>query len=172
MSEPNVENGQNPETGFEQQDLSARGIFSFLLGLAIFGVLVHFVLNGMYAFLDGYERQHQPPLNPLVSNVPTDTREVPPEARLKFPQPRLEVSERTDLGGFRFEEENKLNSYGWVDQKAGIVRIPIERAMQLVAERGLPTRSQTTAPAQASGSQPKNKPQTRDVGRGDATGRR
>jgi len=37
------------------------------------------------------------------------------------------------------KEEQTLNTYGWVDQKAGVVRIPIERAMQLIAERGLST---------------------------------
>jgi DNA-binding GntR family transcriptional regulator len=35
-----------------------------------------------------------------------------------------------------------LHSYGWVDRDAGIVRIPIERAIEILAERGLPTRDQ------------------------------
>ena len=40
------------------------------------------------------------------------------------------------------QEEQTLNSYGWVDQQAGVVRIPIDRAMDLLAQRGLPTRPQ------------------------------
>jgi hypothetical protein len=40
----------------------------------------------------------------------------------------------------RAEEQEKLSSYGWVEPNAGVVRIPVERAMELLAERGLPTR--------------------------------
>ena len=40
------------------------------------------------------------------------------------------------------QEEQTLHSYGWVDQQAGVVRIPIDRAMELLAQRGLPTRPQ------------------------------
>jgi hypothetical protein len=40
------------------------------------------------------------------------------------------------------QEVQRLNSYGWVDQQAGIARIPIDRAMALLAQRGLPTRPQ------------------------------
>ena len=43
------------------------------------------------------------------------------------------------------KEERTLYSYGWVDERAGIVRIPIERAMDLLVQRGLPLRSQGVA---------------------------
>jgi hypothetical protein len=158
MSEEHIEHGQNPETEFEQQDLSANGIFSFLFGLAIFGVIMHFVLAGMYGLLDRYEQRHQPPLNPLATPVERHSRQVPPDARLKFPEPRLEVNERTELSGVILQQEERLNSYGWVDEKSGVVHIPIERAMQLIAQRGLPTRSQASAPDQLPGKQEKNTP--------------
>jgi hypothetical protein len=51
----------------------------------------------------------------------------------------LETNERVEIKDFRLKEEQTLNSYGWVDEKAGVVRIPIDRAMQLLAQRGLPT---------------------------------
>jgi hypothetical protein len=60
----------------------------------------------------------------------------------KFPQPRLETNETIEINKFRLQEEQTLNSYGWVDQEAGVVRIPIDRAMELMAQRGLPTRPQ------------------------------
>ncbi len=63
----------------------------------------------------------------------------------KFPQPRLESNERLEINDFRMQEEQTLNSYGWVDQQAGVVRIPIDRAMELLAQRGLPTRPQAGA---------------------------
>lgn len=43
--------------------------------------------------------------------------------------------------------DQRLHSYGWVDQQAGVVHIPIERAMELLAERGLPVRSGSNLPA-------------------------
>jgi hypothetical protein len=126
--------------GFERQDLTAKAVFSFLVGLAVVCALVYFVLRGMYAYLDAYQKAHQPPQSPLVKTTEADTRTVAPEEITKFPQPRLEKNERLEIKDFRLQEEKALNSYGWVDEKAGVVHIPIERAMQLVAQRGLPTR--------------------------------
>ena len=48
-----------------------------------------------------------------------------------------------EINEFRVQEEKTLHSYGWMDQQAGVVRIPIDRAMELVAQRGLPTRPQS-----------------------------
>ena len=61
--------------------------------------------------------------------------------------PRLQLKPPEDLNNFRAGEETALNNYGWINQTAGVVRIPIERAMDLVLERGLPTRSGTNTPA-------------------------
>jgi hypothetical protein len=42
------------------------------------------------------------------------------------------------------EQENKrLTTYGWVDPKSGVVRIPVDQAMKLLAERGLPARDES-----------------------------
>jgi hypothetical protein len=130
---------EHAEEGFEHQDLSTQGIFAFLISLVIGGVLVYFVIWGFYHFMEARQRAHQPPPNPLVKQVETDTRIVSPEEIKKFPEPRLERNERVEIKDFRLKEEQTLNSYGWVDEKAGVVRIPIERAMQLLAQRGLPT---------------------------------
>jgi hypothetical protein len=79
--------------------------------------------------------------------VEPDTRTVTPAKIQQFPEPRLEDNERTELNDFRYSEEEKLNSYGWVDQNAGVVHIPITRAMELIAQKGLPTTPQAgTAP--------------------------
>jgi hypothetical protein len=128
----------NPELEFEHQDLSPSGVYAFLTGLAVAGILIYFVLWGLYHYLDSYQRSHQPPQNPLVQPE-ADTRHVLPQQIQKFPQPRLEKNERVEINDFRLKEEQTLNSYGWVDQKAGVVRIPIGRAMQLIAQQGLPT---------------------------------
>ena len=54
------------------------------------------------------------------------------------PAPNLLTDEQTNLKTFRAEEEKKLSSYSWIDQSAGTVRIPIDRAKELLLERGLP----------------------------------
>jgi hypothetical protein len=140
MTDMRHENHGN-DLGFEREDLGARPIFGFLVSLAIFGILTYYVIWGMFHFLDAYNRKHQKPMSPMVKVNP-DTRTVTPQMIQQFPEPRLEDDERTELNSFRYAEEEKLNSYGWVDQNAGTVHIPIERAMELVAQRGLPTTPQ------------------------------
>ena len=148
MSEDNHIDGHNQEMDFEREDLTPKPILIFLGALAVGCVLVYFVLRGLYSYLDSYENHHQPAQSPLVQQTTADTRRVLPGDITKFPQPRLEGDERREINDFREQEEQTLNSYGWVDQKAGVVRIPIERAMQLMAQRGLPTRPQSgTAPS-------------------------
>jgi hypothetical protein len=136
MSEDMIRNGHGVE--IEQQDLRPSSDYAFLTGLAIAGVLIYFILWGMYHALDAYSRHHQPAVNPLVQPE-ADTRVVAPGTFDKVPGPRLETNERLEINDFRLKEEQRLNSYGWVDQQAGIVHIPIERAMQLVEQRGLLT---------------------------------
>jgi hypothetical protein len=137
------------QEGFEQQDMTPQSVFTFLISLVVGGVLVYFVIWGFYHFMDARQRSHQPQPGPLVKQVETDTRTVSPDQITKFPQPRLEGNERVEIKDFRLKEEQTLNSYDWVDEKAGVVRIPIERAMQLVAQRGLPTvpKAGTVAPS-------------------------
>jgi hypothetical protein len=140
--------GQNQEVEFEREDLAAKPILLFLGGLVLICVLVALFLRGMYSYLDSYDNRHQLPQNPLVQPSTASTREVEPGDITKFPEPRLESSERQEINDFRIQEEKTLNSYGWVDQSAGIVHIPIDRAMQLLAQRGLPTLPQAgTVPA-------------------------
>jgi len=136
---------QHREPGFEREDLGARPILIFLLSLTIGCVLVAFVLKGLYSYLDTYANRHQPLQNPLAQQITADTRTVGPGDIQKFPEPRLETDETTGIDNFRMQEEQTLHSYGWVDQDAGVVRIPIDRAMELLAQRGLPTRPQAGA---------------------------
>jgi hypothetical protein len=138
MTEETKHGERNPELEFEHQDLKPSGVYAFLTGLALAGIVIYFVLMGLYHYLDIYESSHQPPQNPLVTTE-ADTRHVSPQRIKEFPQPRLESNERTEINDFLLKEEQTLDSYGWVDQKNGVVRIPIERAMQLIAQRGLTT---------------------------------
>jgi hypothetical protein len=113
-------------------------------------------VKGVFDVLDRRGREQQTPVSPLVTNAPMDTRHIPPEyatdskstnyekyLEKNFPAPQLETDERTQLNDIRLNEEQILSTYGYVDQKAGVVRIPIERAMDLIAQRGLPVRGQS-----------------------------
>jgi hypothetical protein len=126
---------------FEHQDLRAAGVIYFLAILLAITAMLMFGLRGLYDYLDKRDTADQPALSPLVTNAPTDTRHIPrgyPQS--VFPDPKLEEDERGQLNGIRLAEEQTLSTYGWVDEKAGTVRIPIERAIELTAQRGLPVR--------------------------------
>ncbi len=143
MSDDTHIDGADQEMDFEREDLAPKPILIFLGALAVGCVLIYFILRGMYGYLNSYENHHQPVQSPLVQQTTADTRTVSPGDITKFPQPRLEGDERREINNFREQEEQTLNSYGWVDQQAGVVRIPIDRAMQLLAQRGLPTQPQS-----------------------------
>jgi hypothetical protein len=165
MSDHPMNNDLREEEGFEREDIGARTIFKFLAGVAIFLVVAYFVVMGVYGYLDRYQSAHEPVQNPLAPPSSADTRIVSDADVKEFPKPRLEKNERLEINSFRMKEEETLNSYGWVDEKAGVVHIPIERAMQLVEQRGLPTRPQgDAAPVVAAGDK-KRDSKTKAVGR-------
>jgi hypothetical protein len=152
--------------GFERRDIGVAGVLYFLLGLAFAGLIIHFVVTGLFSYLDKQTEAQQTPVSPLVTNAPADTRHIPKqytgdyEKYLKenFPSPQLEINERNQLDKVRLAEEQTLSTYGYVDQKAGTVRIPIERAMDLIAERGLPVRAQAAETTMTAKTTAKSKP--------------
>jgi len=132
--------------GYERSDIGAAGVLYFLLGLAVAGLLVYFIIDGVYHFLDKRSEAEQAPVNPLVTNAPADTRRISRDyPQSAFPNPKLEEDERGQLNGIRLKEEETLSTYDYIDKNAGTVRIPIDRAMDLIAQRGIPVRSQSAA---------------------------
>jgi hypothetical protein len=81
-----------------------------------------------------------------VKGDPAPAPLAEPPGRLP-PEPRLQALPLADIHAQRREEQQVLTSYGWVDEKSGTVRIPIEEAMRLLAERGLPVAGQAPAPS-------------------------
>jgi hypothetical protein len=151
------------ETEFEREDLGTRGVFAFMIGLAIVGLVVYFIIVGMYTFLDNYERSQMATASPLVTSKGAISRVVTQEDMDKAFKdngaPMLEVIEGVDLHKDLINQENRLNSYGWVDEKAGVAHIPIERAMELMVQRGLPVYAPGSADAKAAESKlPAKKP--------------
>jgi len=168
MSDETLNHGHgNHGVEFEREDLSTRGIFGFMIGLAIIGVVIYFIINGMYSFLDNYERSQMSASSPLVK--PEDARRIgsrrvtEDEVKKAFKDngaPLLETDERGQFHDFLMNQEEQLNSYGWVDEKSGVAHIPIDRAMELIAQRGLPVLPQGAeagAAAKATGTKPAEK---------------
>jgi hypothetical protein len=122
--------------GYETRDVNTRGILYFVIGLFI---LLVFSLVSM-RWLFGYFSVTQP-LGPAASPF-TNARTLPPA-------PRLQVQPVVDLDVVRAAQEETLHSYGWVDRANGKVRIPIDRAMDLLVERPLPARPTPPADSQA-----------------------
>lgn len=146
----------NGHTDYERRDIGVRGVLYFMAGLAIAAVLVHFIVAGLYKYLENRSEAQQKAVSPLVTNPVRDTRTLPPQFKTdaegmdyekylekNFPTPQLEIDERTELNKARLEEENRLSTYDYIDKDAGTVRIPIDRAMDLLVQRGLPTRTQS-----------------------------
>jgi hypothetical protein len=136
----------NGHGDYERRDIGVGSVLYFLLGLALFLLISHFVVDAVFHYLEKRSNAQQAPVSPMVTNAPVDTRKLPTDYReyLKqnFPSPQLEVDERTQLDKIRLDEEEKLSAYDYVDKQTGTIRIPIERAMDLIAQRGLPVRNQ------------------------------
>jgi len=131
---------------YERSDIGVAGILYFLAALAFAGLVSYFIVDGLYHYLDKQSAETQTPVSPLVTNAPADTRHITKDyPQAAFPDPKLEEDERGQLNGIRLTEEQTLSSYDYIDQKAGTVRIPIDRAMDLIAQRGLPMRAQTAS---------------------------
>jgi hypothetical protein len=136
------------EMQYERSDLTARGIVLFLISLAVTIVVIHLIAWGL---LHSFERK------PLTA-APRNVAVVPPSWQasptanpaLLFPAPRLQPDPVADLDRYRSQREEQLDSYGWVDQKNGVAHIPIERAIDIMSQQGLPVRPQPALPPRAS----------------------
>lgn len=143
MSDEMTNHGNaNHETEFEREDLSTRGVFAFMFGLAVIGIVIYFIIVGMYGFLDNYERSQMATASPLVTTKGAMSRVVTQDDMDKAFKdngaPMLETNERGQFRDFLVNQENQLNTYGWIDEKAGVAHIPIESAMELMVQRGVP----------------------------------
>ena len=115
------------ERGYEPTDVSVRLVLlTVFVGvlLVVLAAAALFGLQRLYATLDPVSPE--PPLSPLERLTP----EPPP--------PQIQAEPAEDLATYLAREQAILESYAWRDEEAGIARIPIGRAMQLLVERGWP----------------------------------
>jgi hypothetical protein len=164
---------ENP--GYETQDVSVGGIITFLAGLSAFVIIFFFFCFAMGKAINYALAKHDGPLDKwhaqpvtlgatprgekredLTSNATMEQRELAQMTQV-FPTPRLETDDgNQDIADLHAREDLLLDYYSSSkDLPAGTVRIPIERAMQIILQRGLPQ-----APAQ---------PQTAPLMAGEST---
>jgi len=108
--------------GHEQSEVSVRLIVVSLGFLAIGTALVFLLVVGIFRYFYDTNKTAEA----LRQGV------IPPE-------PRIEVAPYEQLQQLRTREDHILSSYAWVDQKAGTVRVPIDRAIDMLAAKGLPS---------------------------------
>src|SRR5229473_1337296 len=117
----------------EASDIDLRGVLGVGLGLLVAGIVIHLAVWLLFLYFAGRATSPTGPQYPLAKGL---------ENRLP-PEPRLQTNPRQDLRDLRATEDQVLTTYGWVDKNAGTVRIPIDEAIRLVIERGLPARTES-----------------------------
>jgi hypothetical protein len=133
-----IDSGGDPNSikaGRELADVAIPPLFHQAFYLVVVCVAVWLLMVGFLKFSMGRLNGG----DAAVSSLARPEGELPPE-------PRLLVDEPTNLRDFRTTEAQKLQHYGWADQATGAVHIPIDKAKELLLQRGLPSRA-STAPA-------------------------
>jgi len=126
---------RSAESGHEVSDINPKRVAMVGLALATVIAVSLLVTYGLFYYFYRGETRKRPVPSPLsYSREPT-------------PEPRLSVEPGEDLKTLRSEEDAMLKSYGWIDRDKGVVHIPIDRAIEILAERGLPVRAAKSAPA-------------------------
>lgn len=119
-------NARHP-TDYEKSDADPRLVAALALGIAVFLIMTPLVL------LAGYP--HAARSGALPPGLPQP------------PAPRLQTDPRSDLDRLRAYEREQLQSFGWADRPRGLARIPIDQAMQILVDHGLPGWPSATAAA-------------------------
>jgi hypothetical protein len=146
--------GPKPEeidasAGYEQSDVKVTGIVVFLTSLLIFVAVCGVLTWGLGKLINTRMNKEDGPTSKWATtvnirelgNLPNNPAMQQKVAELTqaFPTPRLQTDDgNQDLADLHQREDLLLDNYTWVDRSQGKVRIPIERAMELIAQRGLP----------------------------------
>jgi hypothetical protein len=139
--------------GYEQTDVRVTGIVVFLASLGIFVVVTAVLCYGIGKVINyGMDKDDGPndkwhqstdkaidirqlgnlPNNPAMQNKVSELAQ-------QFPTPRLQLDDGyQEIADMHAKEDLLLNNYSWVDQSHAKIRIPIDKAIELIAQRGLP----------------------------------
>jgi hypothetical protein len=131
----------DPPPAYETRDASTKGVLGFLVVLF---VVINLILLGTWRLFRHFSVADLPPAS---ASPFANVRQVPSS-------PELQVNAREDFLKMYAQQQQELSNYAWEDREAGTVRIPIDRAMDLLLQKGLPVlpsagASQATASAAA-----------------------
>jgi hypothetical protein len=152
---PHSHKAVNADVGFDKSDLSVRGVFIFLLGVGIAGVIAHLVIWGLFVGAQKavpYETNANPMATMETMQQAPPLQNAGPQSAVKFPEPRLQTDDTADMSKFKAEEEMKLHPAQPYRTGDGAVHIDINDAMALIAQRGLPARQPGQQNASQTGS--------------------
>src|SRR5206468_1361259 len=121
----------NPRVSHERKDVNVFQISAFGIGLLLSCIVVVFAMWALFDFLFSREDAKNA-ANPAAAMM-NERPKLPPE-------PRLQAEPKIELKDLQSDEQTILTSYGWVDPNNGIVRIPIDQAIDIVAQKGLPSK--------------------------------
>jgi len=124
-----------PRMGHEPDAIQVRSVLLSLGGLGVFVAAAAALMWGLFHFLAVDARSED---RAMPDNVAGAIHRLPP-------QPRLEARPLALRTRLNASENAQLTTYGWIDRKAGTVHVPIARAIDLLAERGIAATA--TAPA-------------------------
>lgn len=117
-----------PKVAREDKDVRISAILWFAFWLVVGAILIHVGLWGVFRLFAAQATSEQPAMEP---NVVASLKRTPSDPRLE----PLPLAQRRELSA---TENARLSSYAWVDRSRGVARIPIERAMALIVEHGVP----------------------------------
>jgi len=120
--------------GHETRDVNIRVIALFALSLAVLLLGSLALMAWLFDIFDVTPEGHGLRGAPLAA--------LPPHR----PGPHLQTSPTQEMQEMLRAENTRLQSYAWVDRSAGIARIPIDRALELVVQQGLPSWPEVTLP--------------------------
>jgi len=111
----------------ETRDVDVRPLAWLGVGLAVLIVMSIVAMKGVFVYLDRLQAREDVLPPPMMRQRPQQP-----------PDPTLQVTPVPNRKLIVAQENEQLTAYGWVDQKMGVVRIPVNQAMKLLAERGVP----------------------------------
>ena len=132
---------QNDDVAHEHSDINIPALIWSAVILAAVVSVTAILMLWLFNFLESQAAARDPKLSPLA--MPATTMPPTTTASPFFggaPEPKLMTGEPSRLNEVRTEEQEQLHGYGWVDEKAGVARIPIDDAKKLTLERGLAVR--------------------------------
>ncbi len=125
---------------WERRDVDTTLLYGIMALFIICGVLAFMACKGTMVILN----KHSGPL----ATAPTQSA---------FPEPALQVAPGLALEALRKSEAIELNSAAWIDRERGVVRIPIDRAIELLSKRGLPETTERLTPLQLQQQRPEER---------------